>query len=402
MPSRRKILAGAAIASVAAAAAAPLLWRRNRRVSKSLRPDPAGILDLRPGFRYAILERAGDLMDDGVRVPESPDGMGCMVHPSDPSKLVLLRNHELHAPRGGVTRLVVDRKTFARVSSNRLLTGTDLNCSGGLFPGVGWISCEESDAAGHGYAYLVDATGEQTAPPRRIPSYGRFRHEAVAIEPPTFHAYLTEDNPEGCLYRFRPANLHSPFKGQLEALAVKGKPALDTTAARTGDTFEVEWVPISTPDAPGLGVTREARAAGAAVICRGEGIVWHGDRAYFCATAGGPARRGQIFELRPAAGELRVLAASTTREKLDMPDNITVGPGGDIYVAEDDAVGANYIRALSPSGAVHDIAFNYASPRELAGVCFSPDFRALFFNMYAEGFTVVVTREDGQAWEPLA
>ncbi|MFT3756490.1 MAG: DUF839 domain-containing protein [Pseudoxanthomonas sp.] len=41
--------------------------------------------------------------------------------------------------------------------------------------------------------------------PQRITAYGRFLHEAVAIDPADHAAYLTEDRSEGCLYRFVPA-----------------------------------------------------------------------------------------------------------------------------------------------------------------------------------------------------
>jgi hypothetical protein len=44
-----------------------------------LRPDPEGILDLSEGFRYRVLERRGDRMSDGYRVPGQPDGMGCFA-----------------------------------------------------------------------------------------------------------------------------------------------------------------------------------------------------------------------------------------------------------------------------------------------------------------------------------
>ena len=44
-----------------------------------LQPDPNGILDLPAGFAYRVLDRGGDAMDDGYRVPGRPDGMAAFA-----------------------------------------------------------------------------------------------------------------------------------------------------------------------------------------------------------------------------------------------------------------------------------------------------------------------------------
>ncbi|MEZ4256685.1 MAG: DUF839 domain-containing protein [Polyangiales bacterium] len=399
----RRTWAGVALGMTAAGAgiaAALGGHRRDRHVGRNLVRDPKGLLDLPKGYRYHVIEKAGDAMDDGGVVPGHADGMGVLPNPENPAELVLLRNHELPYPRGGVTRVVVDAKTWKRVSSNRVLAGTDLNCAGGIFPGVGWVSCEESDRPGHGYAYLCSATAKKTTNPKPIVGYGRFRHEAVAYEPSSLTAYLTEDRPNGCLYRFVPRNLHAPFEGELQALAVRGKPEFDTSELLRGAELPVAWVPVTNPDQPGFGVLEEARAAGAAVIRRGEGIAHHEGRFLFAATSGGPAELGQIFELVPTTdgGVLRVLASSTDKNALEMPDNLTVAPWGDVFIAEDDGNGENFVRILRRDGRIEEFALNCASGREIAGVCFSPDARALFLNLYAEGITLAVHRDDHGKW----
>ena len=57
-----------------------------------LEPDPAGLLDLPPGFTYRQISRAGERMDDGLIVPGRFDGMGCF--PLDDERVILVRNHE--------------------------------------------------------------------------------------------------------------------------------------------------------------------------------------------------------------------------------------------------------------------------------------------------------------------
>ena len=405
--SRRQIIGGGAAASVAGAFAVSLLRREHAPAQPSaLRADPSGILDLPPGFSYRILSKAGEVMTDGVQAPPLPDGMGCFASASDEGRVVLVRNHEIEAPHGGVSRVVVDLEKFETVSTNLVAIGTDLNCAGGVFPGRGWLSCEESDKDGHGYVYLCDPEAAQLRPLDRKSAYGRFRHEAVAISPDTHVAYLTEDRPASCLYRFTPRSADNPFEGVLQAMTVPGEPRFDTAVMTTGESVEVNWVDLDEAVQPATGVRDEAFGKGAARVRRGEGIVHHDDGVYFCATTGGTLERGQIFRIEPAPrgdgnDTLRCIVASTNRAQLDMPDNLTVSPHGEVYTAEDDGREQNYIRAVTSEGDVHDIALNRASPYELAGACFSPDSRALFFNMYGDGFTVAVFREDFGPWPPL-
>jgi secreted PhoX family phosphatase len=48
----------------------------------ALRADPQGILDLPEGFSYRVLQRGGEMMTDGYRVPGRPDAMACFAGPN--------------------------------------------------------------------------------------------------------------------------------------------------------------------------------------------------------------------------------------------------------------------------------------------------------------------------------
>ena len=87
--------------------------------------------------------------------------------------------------------------------------------------------------------------------------------------------------------------------------------------------------------------------------------------------------------VRPATQELELIAQSDDPEILDMPDNICVAPWGDIYMSED-GKSDQYIRFLDADGQVQDFARNALSESELAGVCFSPDGKALFINIHKD------------------
>jgi hypothetical protein len=50
-----------------------------------------------------------------------------------------------------------------------------------------------------------------------------------------------------------------------------------------------------------------------------------------------------------------------------------------------------HLRILTPSGQVKNLARNALGGGELAGVCLSPDGRALFVNMQGDGLTLVIT-----------
>lgn len=408
-------MAGACIG----AAGLPLAYLFARReTSSQLVPDPEGLLDLPPGFRYRVLGRAHDRLSDGLRAPEQPDGMACFAASG---AWILMRNHELErdpaqgafggqAPeqaydrkaQGGVSRLVLDPKTLTVQSSNMVLAGTLRNCAGGPSP-WGWLSCEESVEEGHGYVFPcpTDATHVMRSEPIR--GYGRFRHEAVAVDPRTHIAYLTEDEGDGCLYRFVPDRFDTPFVGKLQALCVEDAPGYSTSDHMARDRkVRVTWVDLPESD-PRDGTLREiARSAGAAIVRRGEGIWYHDGAVYFTSTSGGHAGRGQVFRLRlspgelalasrgkPSTDDLELLAEAGADRALDGPDNVTVAPWGDVFVAEDGGVD-QFIRAIDAEGRVYDVARNAKSRGELAGVCFSPDGSTLFFNLQWDGMTVAV------------
>ncbi len=415
---RRKFLVTGGAATLAMSLATLATSRRARARGRwgELIPDPDGVLDLPEGFSYQILETAGDDMSDGYRVPGRPDGMACFAGPDN--TMILMRNHEnsvndlLNGPyklgqippleayepaaMGGVTRLVVDATTYERVSSNLVLIGTVRNCAGGPSP-WGWLSCEENtdiNSGGeyrHGYTFVCPTDAEAVQAPQRIDGYGRFNHEAVAIDPSNNYAYLTEDRGDSCLYRFVPADPSDPFVGKLQALRIVGVDDYATAGMAVGEVLDVEWVDLDEPDPDGDTVRVEAQAKGAALFVRGEGIWFFEGQIYVCSTSGGPAGAGQIFRLIDGdAPTLELVVASTDTDVLQSPDNITVAPWGEVFIAED-GDGDNYLRWVTAEGEVCTFARNALSDSELAGVCFSPDGKALFVNLQGDGLTLVVT-----------
>jgi len=416
--------------SAAVMSASLALWfrargREPRQASEQpgLVRDPKGVLDLRAGFSYDILERAGGRMSDGFRVPARPDAMGCFR--LGPKRWALMRNHELdrkglahgayfsesQIPReaydpacgGGVTRLVLD-ENGRRISSNLVLTGTSRNCAGGMSP-WGFLTCEESMADGHGYVFLCSVSADRVRAPERITAYGRFFHEAVAIDVATSTAYLTEDRADSCLYRFVPKDATKPFgAGALQAMAVRDAPRFNVADAMPRDrSLPITWIDVPVEAGEDDSLRHVAHERGAAMVRRGEGIWFGEDGVFFTSTSGGPMGNGQILHLalgslnRKGQGDMLSLIAESEDERtLFMPDNLTVTPWGDLLVCEDNQRDA-FLRLVTRDGRVLPFARNVLSASELAGVCFSPDGRLLFVNIQENGLTLAIRGP----WESL-
>lgn len=407
--------------------------------------DGNAILALPAGFTYVTFSKTGATMSDGTIVPRNHDGMGAFVGPSGAWRLI--RNHEVRnrpgdnalavlGPQetkydplgvGGTVTLDYDYQRRRLVRDFVSLNGTIVNCAGGVYlRNQGWITCEETVAGPnqgwarkHGYCFLVPTSAERPVPAVALPAMGRFSHEAVAEDLGTGIIYETEDsgNDSG-FYRFRPARRGDlTAGGSLEMLAVVGRPNYNTLTGQTvGTPLAVRWVPIPNPD-PNLEggqpeVAAQGLAGGGALFNRLEGIWWdfHSRNFFFASTSGGNAGVGQIWQYDPRRETLTLFFESPGGTVLDSPDNVHVTPRGGILLCEDDATGAdndthplapgivdvNRIIGLTRDAKPFEFVVNRLNDSELAGACFSPDSRTLFFNIFGDaeagsGMTCAVT-----------
>jgi uncharacterized protein len=355
--------------------------------------------------------------------------------------------------RGGTTTSLVTTRGVVKQAFTSL-NGTQMNCSGGRMPWGSWITCEETingpdvgpDFTGvsnvpltqrHGFIFEVPAGGQSNREP--VTAAGRFAHEAAAFDPREGILYLTEDNfgfPSG-LYRYIPAT--NPMatgsldhNGRLQMLRLVGPANAHLEAMQTaGVTYQVDWVDIDDPNptfpfTPGqtapttndtalVHVGNQGRAQGAAYFSRLEGATFTKNKIFFTSTqGGGPAETslgpiadgfgngsGQIWSYDTKAQTLTCEFQSPGPDVLDLPDNVTARSGNGSIVICEDNVNDNFVRGLTKSGQLFDIALNrLVSSRppfatrfndEFAGATFSPDGGTLFVNIQASaGMTFAI------------
>ena len=478
--ARRSLLSGtAAGVGLVVAGAAPSLadGRPAGRggTSKQTRPfpplvdDPDGILALPPEFSYAVVTWAGktDLVDGQGKTPSNHDGTA--VFGTRRGRYLLIQNHELGAGSplgvphvhgtvydpaalmgGGCTVIETDRRGHNH-GEHVAISGTLTNCAGGPTPWGTWLTCEETETtqgtawAGNGqsgtyakdHGYVFEVFGDGRTLPEPIKAFGRYAHEACAVDPSRTQVYLSEDasKPNGLFYRWTAPRGHKlgpgiarhlgPTDGTLEAMAIimdDGSVLPDVaylTSAQLGRPFPVRWVEVPERD----GQTTSERKQFTDEITRGkkfEGVFGTAEGVYVVNSfafntddlpADAVKHDGMVWFYSYRDRTITLVTYfphQTTSESggaprydgvvFDGPDNVTVTPWGSLVLAED-GVGASHVLSSVPGGPTYAIARNQlnigtdAAPEysEFTGPAFTSDGTVLFVNIQTPGLTLAVT-----------
>ncbi|MGH2954767.1 MAG: alkaline phosphatase PhoX [Solirubrobacterales bacterium] len=406
---RRRELIGSGLAAAGALTLGPEFWRS---LAKPARPGPgpygplgppdANGLRLPQGFSSRVVASglqpvegtgyAWHIFSDGASTFATPDGGWILVSNSEvPTAVDLPIDPPIGNPgEGGASAIRFDAGG-AITNAYRILSGTSTNCAGGPTPWGTWLSCEEID---RGMVWECDPAGERDAVAH--PALGVFTHEAACVDPRTGFAYLSEDEGDGCFYRFRPVRKGDLSEGRLQVARVR-KPS-----------GEVKWIDV--PDPGAASAPTRLQVPQATKFKRGEGI-WFDSGVVYLATT----------------GDSRIWAYDTRRKRIrkiydpdKIPgapltdvDNITVHPpSGDLFVCEDNgAPDAFDVVLITPGGPNHRAPRTVArfakltgpehgAPEtdlssEVAGVCFNPRGDRVYFASQRAGVVGAVYEVSG-------
>ena len=330
---------------------------------EGVEPDENGLV-LPEGFTSRIVAIGGDpvgdtgyewrLFPDGAATFD--DGEGGWYYTCNSEVFNWLTPGE---ERGGVSAIHFDADGEI-LDAYSILEGSHSNCAGGVTPWGTWLSCEEA-YIGVGQVWECDPTGVNEAVAH--PAMGNWAHEAAAVDPVDEVVYLTEDNPEGLLYRYTPDAYPDLSAGTLEAMLV-------------AEDGSVTWAAVPDPSAAET-PTRE-QVPGAFLTPGGEGIWYHDGSIWFTTKTD---NRVHAVDLRAQQYTL-IWDGTGDRQPLTGVDNITVEEGsGDLFVAED---GGNMeVVVITPEGEVAPfcrIPDPAHESSEITGPCFNPNRNRLYFS----------------------
>lgn len=337
------------------------LISNNPNVGNLLPPDINGLM-LPKGFSSRIVAISSEYPSSksSYRWHGSPDGGATFA--TDDGGWIYVSNAELSDFSGGVGVLKFNSIGDV-IDSYSILSGTSRNCAGGPSPWGSWFSCEEIPT---GLVYECDPLGVK--PAVQLSALGSFKHEAVAIDPVTFIVYLTEDRPDGNLYRFIP-NSTSEIKGDYSHGTLEAMEVIESTGGN------ILWHKIEDPSA----IDEETRYqnSNSTEFNGGEGI-WYFNHTIYFSTKGD--NRVWQYNIQTESIDILYDANHTLNTVLTGVDNLLVTDSGNVLVAEDG--GDMQIVAITSDKKLIPIVqvVGHHPNSEITGPAFSPSRDRLYFS----------------------
>lgn len=277
-------------------------------VNCALPPETETRVSAAKDFTPRIIARSGIAPVQGLNYHwhSAPDGGGSFE--TSDGGWIYVSNSERNK-RGSVGALRFDGNAEI-IDAYTILENTRRNCSGTETPWNTWLSCEETST---GIVWECDPFNINASIAR--PELGVFRHESACVDPITSQIYLTEDQNDGCLYRFTPTfglstDVSNLSDGLLE-VAIKSNDSID-------------WIAI--PDPSASGEKLRYQVPGSRKFKGGEGITHHQHYLFFTTKIDKIIWRYNT--INRSLKKIQNIGGNRI-------DDIINTPGGDILVAQD-------------------------------------------------------------------
>jgi secreted PhoX family phosphatase len=386
--------------------------------------DPAGIVNLQPGYSYSTLAVSctpSRSTESGAVVPFPEDPDANILFTNERGEDYLLNNHELTEPRqgdfqgdatksacavteqtpgdddsdgwGSVSRIVLEKDGTTVKRTEVITTGLHDLCAASQTPWKTYLTNEEfpfinDPELRSGWVWEIDP---ETGAQKRLTGMGRFSHEQETYASDGSW-YLTDDRGDArFIYKFTPHSRRDLTTGQLYGLAFNKA------------TMSGTWIGPLNPLDPDSDMRARGFQPAVWGFTKAEGMVatasssTRGGNAIYFSESGAGADPGRIWTIDHLGADPFVTGHVVVQgdfARLSRPDNLRFTDAGDLFMMEDHSasdfgrgatgnVNQVWVLPRNQEGAANLILFA-STTDEPTGPWFSNDNQLLYLSIQSD------------------